>query len=84
MRKTFTTIVLLAMLGTLAVSCQKENIIDETSIVAENGTVYTVGYSIDGVTHQLTLVGDEAWHDFLSRMFASAEEGREMSCAETS
>ena len=79
MRKTFTTIALLAMLGTLAVSCQKENIIDETSIVAENGTVYTVGYSIDGVTHQITLVGDEAWHDFLSRMFASAEEGREIS-----
>lgn len=42
MRKTFTTIALFAVLGTLAVSCQKENIIDETNIVAENGTVYTV------------------------------------------
>ena len=76
MRKTITTIALFAVLGTLAVSCQKENIIDETNIVAENGTVYTVSYAVDGVTHQITLVGDEAWHDFLSRMFALAEEGR--------
>ena len=75
MRKTITTIALFAVLGTLAVSCQKENIIDETNIVAENGTVYTVSYAVDGVTHQLTLVGDEAWQAFLNRMLALAEEG---------
>lgn len=79
MRKTFTTIALFAVLGTLAVSCQKENIIDETNIVAENGSVYKVSYTVDGVTHQLTLVGDEAWHDFLNRMVALAEEGHEVS-----
>lgn len=79
MRKTFTTIALFAVLGTLAVSCQKENIIDETNIVAENGTVYTVSYAVDGVTHQLTLVGDEAWQAFLNRMLALAEEGHEVS-----
>lgn len=79
MRKTFTTIALFAVLGTLAVSCQKENIIDETNIVAENDTVYKVSYTVDGVTHQLTLVGDEAWHDFLKRMVALAEEGHEVS-----
>jgi hypothetical protein len=78
MRKTFTTIALFAVLGTLAVSCQKENIIDETNIVAENGSVYKVSYTVDGVTHQLTLVGDEAWHDFLNRMVALAEEGHEV------
>ena len=78
MRKTFTTIALFAVLGTLAVSCQKENIIDETSIVAENNKVYTVSYTVDGVTHQLTLVGDDAWHDFLNRMFVLAEEGHEV------
>lgn len=78
MRKTFTTIALVAMLGALAVSCQKENIIDETPVVAENVTVYTVSYAVDGVTHQLTLVGDEAWHDFLNRMMALAEEGHEV------
>lgn len=78
MRKTFTTIALFAVLGSLAVSCQKENIIDETNIVAENGTVYKVSYTVDGVTQQLTLVGDEAWHDFLNRMVALAEEGHEV------
>ena len=78
MRKTFTTIALFAVLGSLAVSCQKENIIDETNIVAENGSVYKVSYTVDGVTHQLTLVGDEAWHDFLNRMVALAEEGHEV------
>lgn len=79
MRKTISTIALFAVLGTLAVSCQKENIIDGTSVVAENDTVYTVRYAVDGVTHQITLVGDEAWHDFLNRMFALAEEGHEVS-----
>ena len=39
MHKTFTTIALFAVLGTLAVSCQKENIIDENTVVAENVTV---------------------------------------------
>lgn len=79
MRKTFTTIALFAVLGTLAVSCQKENINDEISIVAENDTVYTVSYSVDGVTYQITLTGDDAWHDFMNRMFALAEEGHEVS-----
>lgn len=78
MRKTFTTIALFAVLGSLAVSCQKENIIDETNIVAENGSVYKVSYTVDGVTHQLTLIGDEAWQAFLNRMLALAEEGHEV------
>lgn len=78
MRKTFTTIALFAVLGSLAVGCQKENIIGETSIVAENDTVYTVSYTVNGVTHQLKLVGDDAWHDFLNRMFALAEEGHDV------
>ena len=38
-----------------------------------------MSYAVDGVTHQLTLIGDEAWHDFLNRMLALAEEGHEVS-----
>lgn len=67
------------MLGTLAVSCQKENIINETAIVAENGNIYTVSYTVDGVTRQLTLVGEEAWQAFLHHMLALAEEGHVVS-----
>lgn len=37
MRKTFTTIALFAVLGSLAVSCQKENIIDETDTYTHSG-----------------------------------------------
>ena len=78
MRKTFIAIALFAMIGTLAVSCQKENIMDQNAIVAENGTVYKVSYTVDGVTERLTIVGEAAWHDFLNRMMALAEEGREV------
>ena len=44
-------------------------------MVEEQNAVYKVRYSIDGVTYQLTLVGEEAWRAFLNRMLALAEEG---------
>ena len=80
MKKTIISVALLAVLTSLAVSCQKEEA-DITSatpstVIAENDTLRTVVYTIDGVSYRLTLLGDEAWHDFLSRMFALAEEGR--------
>lgn len=79
MKKTIITVALLAVLISLAVSCQKEEA-DITSatpstVIAENDTLRTVVYTIDGVSYRLTLLGDQAWHDFLSRMFALAEEG---------
>lgn len=42
MRKTFTTIALAALLGTLAVSCKKENIVEESVSLGENSVVYMV------------------------------------------
>ena len=79
MKKTIISVALLAVLTSLVVSCQKEEA-DITSatpstVIAENDTLRTVVYTIDGVSYRLTLVGDQAWHDFLSRMFALAEEG---------
>ena len=79
MKKIFTTIALFAVLGTMAVSCQKENIIDEPFVTTQKSTVYIVSYTIDGVSHQVTLAGDNAWHDFLHRMLALAEEGHAVS-----
>lgn len=79
MRKTLATIALLAVLGALAVSCQKETIIDETTIVTENDTYFMVSYSVDGITNQITLIGEDAWHDFLNYMFVLAEEGHKVS-----
>lgn len=79
MKKNIITVALFAVLTSLAVSCQKEetNIATATSpaVIADNDTVRSVVYTIDGVSHRLTLLGDEAWHDFLSRLFALAEEG---------
>ena len=75
MKKIFITISLFAMLGTIATSCQKENEFDKTTIEVGQNTIYRVCYSIDGKIYQLTLIGDDAWHDFLNRMFALAEEG---------
>lgn len=79
MRKTFTTVAFAALLGTLAVSCQKENIIKESTIFEDNNAVYTVNFSIDGVMHQISLIGDDAWHDFLNYILDLAEEGHSVS-----
>ena len=79
MRKTFITIALFAVLGGLTVSCQTENLIDETNVIAENETCHVVSYTIDGETYHLTLVGEEAWQDFLNYVLDLAEEGHEVS-----
>lgn len=79
MRKSFTTIALIAVLGTMAVSCQKENIIDQTTVVSESCTSRTVQYTIDGISYTVTFIGEDTWHDFLNYMFALAEEGRMVS-----
>lgn len=79
MRKTFTTIALIAVFASMAVSCQKENIINQPAIVSESCATYTVQYTIDGVSRTVTLIGEDTWHDFLSHMFALAEEGHVVS-----
>ena len=42
---------LFLVLMTMAVSCQKENIVEPQSATAEVGTVRTVLYAVDGVQH---------------------------------
>ncbi len=64
MKKAFTTVALFAVLGTMAVSCQKENEFDRISVEAEQNAIYRVNYAVDGKTYHLTLIGDVAWHDF--------------------
>ena len=61
----------------MAVSCQKENI-DETGVIAECNTAYTVNYSVDGVTRQVTLYGDAAWSEFMRNMMALCREGHDV------
>ena len=76
MKKTIKTIALLLVLSVAAVGCQKETIMVEPQTDVEtSGTVYTVRYSVNGVTHTETLIGEQAWADFLQRMLALTEEG---------
>ncbi len=78
MKKVFTTIALFAVLGTLAVSCQKENELDYSITIAEGNNVYNVCYTVDGVTYRVPFIGDEAWKAFVKRMIALAEEGHKV------
>ena len=67
MKKTIKTIALLLVLSVAAVGCQKETIMVEPQTDVEtSGTVYTVRYSVNGVTHTETLIGEQAWADFCS------------------
>jgi uncharacterized cupredoxin-like copper-binding protein len=76
MNKTIKVIALCGVLGTMAVSCQKENLVEEnTNIVAQANTVRNVVYNVDGIDHRITLIGDDSWNNFLQHMFALAEEG---------
>lgn len=79
MKKTIISVALVAVLGSMAVSCQKEDVIYPTSIVAESNIIYIVRCSIDGETNTISLVGEDAWNEFLDYMFALAEEGHEVS-----
>ena len=75
MKRTIKAVALLAVLSVAAVGCQKETVVVSQTGAEESGTVYTVRYSVNGVSHTETLIGEQAWADFLQRMLALAEEG---------
>ena len=68
-------VALLAVLSVVAVGCQKETIEVPQVGLEETVAVYTVRYTVNGVTYTETLIGEQAWADFLQRMLALAEEG---------
>ena len=66
-----------ALLGTLAVSCQKETA--ETGNVICNGDPSAlVYYSIDGETFQTTISSESGWASFLQSMTSLAKNGRKI------
>lgn len=75
MNKRVLTVALIAVLGTMAVGCQKETIVDLQGSAAETATVYTVQYAIDGVLHTEVLHGEEEYNAVLSRLMAMARSG---------
>lgn len=70
MKKQVISVAFFAVLATMAVSCQKENLVEPQSAVAEIGTVRTVSYAVDGVAHQVTLHGDAEWDAFVDSMMS--------------
>lgn len=81
MKKHVISVALLAVLATMAVSCQKENVTDFASetIVSQTGTVYTVQYAVNGVLHTITISNDDEWDAFMQTVFALSREGYRVS-----
>lgn len=79
MRKPIITIAFAALLGTLAVSCQKETILDNASVLIADEAAYSVLYTIDGASYQINLVGEDSWNDFLNYMLDLVDEGHRVS-----
>lgn len=77
MKKHVISVALLAVLATMAVSCQKENVTDFASetVVSQTGTVYTVQYAVNGVLHTITISNDDEWGAFMQTVFALSREG---------
>lgn len=77
MNRKVITIALLAVLGTMATGCQKENFADVTSesAISEASTVYTVQYAVNGVLHIATLQSKEEVNALLMQLMALAREG---------
>lgn len=60
MNKSIKKVALLLVLSVAAVGCQKETItVEPRTGVAASDTVYTVRYSVNGVTHTETLIGEQ-------------------------
>ena len=75
MKKQLKTMALFAVLSLMAVGCQKETIAEPNTGMQQTMSVRTVTYSIDGVTQQIVIRGDEAWMDFLKQLTALARQG---------
>jgi len=75
MKKHIISGALFLVLMTMAVSCQKENIVEPQSATAEIGTVRTVSYAVNGVAHRVTLYSDTEWDNFVESLFALSDQG---------
>lgn len=84
MNKTIRTVAVFAVLSMMAVSCQKEQIYDPQIAVVQTNAMYTIHYTVDGVSYT-TIINDEtSWHQFLLRMVALAREGHSVSFRDSS
>ena len=78
MKKVFYPVALMAVLATLNAGCQKETMIESPNIVVEVDTVYTVCYSVNGITHTELLNNEAEYNALLLQLFALTREGYEV------
>ena len=82
MKKTIIKVAILALLGTIAVSCQKEAEPITSSVCSQSE--YNVRYTIDNRIYHASLQTSEEWHTFLSDMLALTRQGHRISVQRTS
>lgn len=75
MRKNIISVALLVVLTGMAVSCQKENLVEPQTSIAEKGTVYTVQYAVDGVLHSATIHNDAEEQALMQYLLSLSREG---------
>lgn len=79
MKHSIKTVALFIGLSMVAVSCQKENIVEQGISAEDHHAYISVDYTIDGAAMHATFQDEASWHEFLHWMFALAEEGHRVS-----
>ncbi len=67
---------LFMVLGCLATSCQKENFNEMQISTEQQEALYTLQYTVDGVTYTQTLYSDEEYDALLHQLLLWAQEGK--------
>lgn len=83
MKKLWITVAFAALLGTLNVSCQKENTTEPLIGVKEACEVHNMQYTIDGATYSATLNGEEVYDAFIQHLVGLARNGHSVTFWDT-
>lgn len=79
MNRNMKTVALFLGLSLVAMSCQKENIVEQIIPAEEQQAYIGVIYTIDGVTMHAKFSNEESWLAFVHWMVVLAEEGHRVS-----
>jgi hypothetical protein len=75
MKRNILSIALLVVLAGMAVSCQKENLVEPQTSIAENGTMYTVKYAVNGVTYSAAIHNDAEEQALMQYLLSLSRDG---------
>ncbi|MBP5189338.1 MAG: hypothetical protein J6031_00280 [Bacteroidales bacterium] len=80
MKSKFKPIVMLAAFCFVAISCQKETVVDTDTAfhLQQNAFVRCINYNIDDVSFNVTIFGEHNWQLFLDEMIALTQNGHKV------